>query len=363
MKTYTHYGWHLSYFSGKTRSYLKYKDIPFVDKPIDMYTYTVRARKRTNAAVMPVVVTPDGEWWQDTSEIIDRLEARFPDAPIVPATPVQKIASYLIEMWADEWWLPVAMYTRWWYPENYPLFEHDAGTQLLPYFPKFLQKRAGATAASAMRGHLTTIGVVKEQVDLLDRWTRDILDRFDAHFDEMPFLFGDRPSLGDFGLIGPLYAHLARDPWSKRELIDPRPHVRAWVDRMNNHRPRAGNFIGEDRIPETLNPVFRAIIDEFLPMLEGTLGEVNAYLPQHVESKLIPRGLGEIEFPMGEGRYRRRALPYVLWMVQRMLVAYRGMPATEQSAVKNWLRGLGGESLLDMKIPTLKRVGLRVAPC
>lgn len=361
-KPYTHYAWHLSYFSGKSRSYLRYKDIPHVEKAIDFYTFSVRAKKRTHAAVMPIVVTPEGEWLQDTSVIIDRLEQRFPKAPVVPATPVQRFASYLMELWGDEWWLVIAMYTRWCHPENYALFEHDAGRGLLPYFPRFLQNRLAAKAANQMRGHLPALGIVPAQLPLLGQWTREMLDLLDAHFAKLPYLFGDKPSLGDFGMIGPLYAHLGRDPWSKRELIDPRRHLRAWVDRMNQPRPLSGAFLPGDQIPETLTPVFAAICREFLPLIEGTLREVQAALPHCAPGKALPRGLGEVEFPMGAGRHRRAALPYILWMVQRMLDVYRRMSVTEQAAVRAWLTGFGGERLLTLEIPRLRRIGLRVGP-
>lgn len=359
---YTHYAWHLSYFSGKSRSYLRYKNIPFVEKAIDFYTFSVRARKKTDAAVMPIVVTPEGEWLQDTSYIIDRLEQRFPEAPVIPATPVQRMASYLVEMWADEWWLVIAMYTRWCHPENYPLFLKDAGSGLLPYFPRFLQDRFGAKAANQMRGHLPALGIVPEQRELLDAWTRNALDLLDRHFATTPFLFGSKPSLGDFGLIGPLYAHLGRDPWSKRELIDPRKHVRAWVDRMNQPQPLSGSFLPNDQMPETLKPIFRDIFREFLPVLEETLRETRAAIPHCRPGRPLQRGFGEIEFPMGNGRYRRAAMPYVLWMAQRMLDVYRGMNGAEQAAVRQWLGELGGERLLTLEIPRLRRVGLRVAP-
>jgi len=36
------YGWHLSYFSGKARCYLKYKGIPFVEGPLNLYTLMVQ---------------------------------------------------------------------------------------------------------------------------------------------------------------------------------------------------------------------------------------------------------------------------------------------------------------------------------
>ena len=361
-KPYLHYAWHLSYFSGKTRSYLRYKGIPFVEKAINFYTFSVQAKKKTGAAVMPVVVTPQGEWLQDTSVIIDHLEQRFPKAPVVPDTPRQKMAAYLMEMWGDEWWLVVAMYTRWWHPENLALFLHDAGKGLMPYLPWFVQKRVGAKAAGQMRAHLPGLGVVPEQVPLLDRWTRDMLDQLDVHFSQHPFLFGDKPSLGDFGLIGPLYAHLGRDPWSKRELIDPRKNVRAWVDRMNQPMPLSGSFLPNDQIPATLTPMFRAMFSEFLPLLQETNREVQQALKTLPADKPLPRGLGMVEFPMGKGRYRRAALPYMLWMVQRIQEVYRRMPSAEQATARNWMAELGGEGLLDLKIPRLRRYGLRVGP-
>jgi glutathione S-transferase len=83
------YGWHLSYFTGKARCYLRYKKIPFIEKPVDFYTLTRRIKRHTGAVVMPVVVTPEGEWLQDTSLIIDRLEERFPAKSVVPMRPIQ----------------------------------------------------------------------------------------------------------------------------------------------------------------------------------------------------------------------------------------------------------------------------------
>jgi hypothetical protein len=271
------------------------------------------------------------------------------------------MASYLMEMWGDEWWLVVAMYTRWCHPENYPLFLHDAGSGLLPWFPRFLQNRVGAKAANQMRGHLPSLGLVPGQIELIAEWTRNALDLLDAHFAKHPYLFGDKPSIGDFGLIGPMYAHLGRDPWSKRELIDPRRNVRAWVDRMNQPKALSGKFLPNDQIPETLTPIFQLIFREFLPLIEGILGEIKIALPKCAPGKALPRGLGEVEFPMGNGRYRRAAIPYIVWMAQRILDIYHDMSTRDQANVRAWLTGLGGEGFLDLDIPRLRRIGLRVA--
>ena len=363
-KPYVLYAWHLSYFSGKSRCYLRYKNIPHVEKPIDLYTFSFRIKKHTGAAVMPVVVTPEGEWIQDTSVIIDRLEERFPEMPVVPSTPVQRFAAYLMELWGDEWWIPIAMHTRWSYPENYALFEREGGDHLLPGFPRFLKNRVVATAAGQMRGHLKNVGVAPEQFEVLERWTYDMLDLLDRHFAQLPYLFGDKPSLGDFGLVGTMYGHLGRDPWPKEHMVASRRNLRAWIDRMTEPpHPNGGSFLPDDRMPETLTPVFGTICREFIPQLEGILAELRRYLPGHpFDGRPVPRGLGMIEFPMGEGRFRRAALPYTLWMTQRMLDVYRTMPADGQSAVRGWLRSLGGERLLDLDIPRLKRRALRVEP-
>ena len=254
------YGWHLSYFTGKVRSYLRYKNIPFIDQPVDFYTLTRRIKRRTGAAVMPVLVTPEGEWLQDSSVIIDRLEERFPARSVLPIRPIQCFAAHLIEAWGDEWWIPIALHTRWSHPENYPLFEREGGQHLLPWFPRFIQRRAAARAANRMRRFMPLVGVVPEQTAILDAWTATMLDHLDRHFAAAPFLLGRSPSIGDFGLLGSMYGHLGRDPWPKRELVAPRPHLRDWIDRMAELPPgTAQGFADGDVLPPTLEPVLRSI--------------------------------------------------------------------------------------------------------
>jgi hypothetical protein len=131
---------------------------------------------------------------------------------------------------------------------------------------------------------------------------------------------------------------------------------------MNTPEALSGKFLLSDQVPETLTPIFQLIFSEFLPMIEGILREVNLALPKLAPGKALPRGLGNVNFPMGSGSYRRAAIPYILWMVQRILDGYQLMSPKEQASVRAWLTGLGGEALLDLQIPRLRRVGLRVAP-
>jgi glutathione S-transferase len=108
MPPYTVYGWRLSYFTGKLHSYMRYKNIPFIENNVNIYTLYQKVLKSTGAVVMPVVTTPDGHWLQDTRHIINVLEKQFPDKPSVfPLTPKRLFISSLFESWGDEWWIPI----------------------------------------------------------------------------------------------------------------------------------------------------------------------------------------------------------------------------------------------------------------
>jgi glutathione S-transferase len=294
-------GWELSYFSGKVRSYLRFKEVPFVERPIDFIGFRFRAPRATGAAAIPIVITPEGTWLQDSSAILDALEVRFPERGIVPGTPVQRFVAYLLELWGDEFWIPAGMHTRWSHAENYPLFEREVGGHLLPWLPRALQDRAAAHAAGMMRGHLPGVGIVPAQVPTLDAWIAQTLDQLEAHFAVHPYLLGGRPTLADFGLIAPLYGHLGRDPWPKRELIAKRPHVRAYIERMARPAQADGELEADDAIPETLVPIVSAALRELLPFVAGTRDELLRFMAEQGGHKPVPRGARPGGAPAGHG--------------------------------------------------------------
>jgi glutathione S-transferase len=359
---YTLYGWHLSYFTGKALCYLRYKQVSHELKPVNMYTLLRTIRKKTGAAVMPVMKTHCGKWIQDTSEIIDYIESLHHQNPVLPSTPVQEFASLLLEAWGDEWWVPIAMHTRWNYPENYALFESDAGQALLPWAPRFIQNRAAQRPAEMLKGMLPFVGIVPEQYDTMNAWTVHMLDALDHHFSVTPFLLGNQPSLGDFSLVGTMYGHLGRDPWPKRELVDPRIHLSAWLERMKAPAVHAGaGLLPNDQVPATLDPVFKSVFEEFIPMVE-TIGDMAAqHAVKHGLDQRLPRRIGEVTTRMGNRPFKRGALPYMIWMLQRALDCYWLMPESDRNLVRAWLRHHKAEHILNLQLPRVERRALTVA--
>ncbi|OXE35705.1 MAG: hypothetical protein CGW95_12270 [Phenylobacterium zucineum] len=87
----------------------------------------------------------------------------------------------------------------------------------------------------------------------------EIIALFDAHLAASPYLLGGRPTLGDYGLIAPLYAHLARDPYPAQIMKQTAFRVWRWTERMNAADQDAGEYgevapdlFGGDRVPGTL---------------------------------------------------------------------------------------------------------------
>jgi hypothetical protein len=127
---------------------------------------------------------------------------------------------------------------------------------------------------------------------------------------------------------------------------------------MNRREQPAGEFLEGDAMPETLDPLLDSALGEMLPYLEAVL---KVALPALQSPPTLPRFMDNIEFPMAGGRYQRPAMPYGLWMLQRALDAVRAMPPADVAAVRDWLARRGAERLLDVRMPRVRRAGLRVA--
>lgn len=354
-KHFTLYGSNISYYTGKTRSNLLHKRVPYKERTPSPWQYLVEFPRRVGAAVMPVLLTPDGEWWQDSSVIFDELEQRFPEPPGLPATPVLRFAAYLFEFWADEFLLPMGWHTTWGRQERRPVFIEEVGKDMLPGWPRCVQQLAGRDMGKKMSAMSGMLGFGDDMAAVLNRLRTIHLDALNDHFASNAFLFGSRPCLGDFGLMGTIYSHMARPPAARRELMQPRPHLAAWVQRMNDpSSSEGGAFWQEDTLPDTLQPALRSIFDEMLPLIRACRDAVCAAPAGDSE-----RFLGTITYPMAGGLHTRKASGYIVWMAQRLMAAYDSMSTRDQQCVRDWVDSMGGAGLFELDLPQMRRLGVK----
>ncbi|HTU61240.1 MAG TPA: glutathione S-transferase family protein, partial [Polyangiales bacterium] len=242
-------GAQVSYYTGKVRAYLDYKAIPYEEIPARREIYRDLIVPRTGVRFIPVLISDDDVAVQDSTAIIDFLEARYPHPSVYPSGKLQRWVALLFETYADEWLVIPAMHYRWNVPENRAFALAEFGRLSAPDATEAEQLKIGESLAGPFAGALPALGVLPQAVHAIEQSYLAFLTDFDRHLAEHAFLLGQRPCIGDFALYGPLFAHLYRDPASGRLMREHAPRVADWVERMQAAQPVQGELLDEDRIP------------------------------------------------------------------------------------------------------------------
>ena len=261
------YGLKLSYFTGKLEGYLRYKEISHEYCSMSASSFRGLVREKTGAMQMPAVELPDGRWMTDTSPIIDWLEDQHPENPILPLDPTQAFVCRLIEDYADEWlWRP-AMHYRWSYPASSKLLARQIADEMgneirLPGWLKRWQVEKRQHSNFVVKDGVTP----KNREHVEQGYTR-LLAILENVFQNRPFLFGDSPTLADFGLFGPLFRHFSQDPVPAVIMRETAPAVAAWVHRLWNARASQMDGTLICGIPDDLLPLLQEIGETHLENL------------------------------------------------------------------------------------------------
>ncbi len=343
-------GHEFSLYSGKARAYLRHKQIPFVESatPEDRE----RIDEHIGRRVIPVVVTADDEYVQDTTKIIDYFERRYPERSVYPDGPWQRLVSLLFEVYGDEWLVLPAMHYRWHFKrDNLAYVLKNFGDIIKPGWPQWLRPIGGLPKAMLFATfYKPVMGRSRANIDEIEKSYEAFLDDLNRHLEEHSFLLGSRPGIGDFGLIGPLYAHLYRDPYPGRLMRRRAPNVTKWVERMQRPEDFDGSFLADDQVPETLYPLLRRMFDEQFPVLVDTLRRVGQWAVEHPDASGIPRFIGKHEFSLGKVKATRRVMPFAQWMFQRPLNHYQSLSPEQKARIDPLLDELGGLSGLNEPI-------------
>jgi len=116
-----------SVFSGEVRAYLRLEhdqrdlDAGYEDILVTPELISGLLVARSGSPALPQLETPGGGWIQGSSSIIDYCEQVHCSMAVIPdsvARPKQRLASYLIELLADEWLIVLACWERWFFSEN-----------------------------------------------------------------------------------------------------------------------------------------------------------------------------------------------------------------------------------------------------
>lgn len=355
MKNYKLYGAKISLYTGKVRSYLINKNIPYEEVTASIKVYKKIIIPKTGVRFIPVVETPEGEFIQDTTIIIDELEKRFSDNSISPRGPKQRLIARLFELIADEWLLIPAMHYRWNKDQENYIYQ-EFGKTALPGWPSFVQRYLGKKVGSKFRGFVEKLGINTNTIPAIENWYENqFLTELDQHFAEHSYLLGGRACIGDFALMGPLYAHLYLDPESGKLMRQIAPNVCNWIERMNSVAT-PGEWLDGDEVPDSLLRTLEPILRDITPLYVSIVNETSQWRETN-PSQPIPRVIGKHDFNIGDAHGERLILPFSQWKLQRLQQVLQESASDERDTIDNWLDTIGGKELLyiDIKNP-LKRV-------
>ncbi len=244
--TYTLYGMRASLYTGKARAYLIKQNIEYLEIVPGTPRFMKEIVPKIGRMIIPTLETPDGEIIQDSTEIIDYFEKKgLARESAYPTTPRQLAVAHVLELYGSEGLLRPAMHYRWNFPEvNDAFIERNFADGLRPGAPADQALAAAQQGMNRMRLAAAAFGVSPETIPVIESAYLELLELLQAHFGAAPYLLGGRPSLADYGLIAPLYAHLSRDPHPST-LMKQRAHrVFRWTERMNSRNAERGSISG-----------------------------------------------------------------------------------------------------------------------
>ena len=278
-----------SMFTRKLEAQLRFQDIPwrYQFKTLDS---TPAIEQRAGTHFIPVLTTPEKWMIHDTIAIGPMLNDRFSRTPVIPATPLQRSACFILEDFFNHWLGRTAVHTRWCYPNNVDwigkqfainlilnrsIAEETTDEELEPFSGMGEQIKD----SFGMKACINT-GAGPDQGDAVKGDFDKLLTALNQHLSQHRFLLGDRPCLADFALAGACKAHFIADPEPLSWLGEYRNMLVSYTDQFYDDNcdkaPIAkGDWPCNDQLPESLSCIFDYMQSSYLNYARATLTAIN----------------------------------------------------------------------------------------
>lgn len=356
------YGIPCSLYTAKARSYLRKHAIEFAEFSSSDDHYTQSIVPHIGRVIMPVLETPEGSLIQDSADIIQHLEARFSTGP---SSPVLQAISLLFELFGGEGLLRPAMHYRWNFDEqNLGYLRSEFSCLKKANTDESTAAQFFDFASGRMRAAARAFGVSADSIPLIEESYRTFLSLFSRHLKSFPYLLGGSPTLGDYSLMGPLYAHLYRDPAPGLLMRQSAPSVARWVERMNSaeenwaDHPADTALIDEQSLPDSLIALMAFIADDYLPEISAHIEFANRWLDERPTlpagsngfDKPTERAIGSAEFDWRGIRLTTSVMPYRFYLLQKLQDHYAQADTGNRKCIASIFADAGLQKLLTDRV-------------
>ena len=218
--------------------------------------------------IIPMVQAPgETDWRVDSTPIIYELEAKHSERSVLPDDGADRFLSELIEDFADEWLTKAMFHYRWYYATDRDFSAYWIATDQVSEGGVEARRTFAAQISDRQVSRMHLVGCTEENRPVIERSYERVLDALESHVGFGQFLFGNRPSIGDFGLFGQLKT-LADDPTPQWLMRQRSPTVCHWIRQMDDLSGVTGHWrTPADPWPPALHAILSLCGEAYLPFL------------------------------------------------------------------------------------------------
>jgi glutathione S-transferase len=267
-------------YSHKVRAVMRYRRIPH-DWVIALGGFDgsgqMGAIREFKKRLLPIVQFPNGEAWNDSTPIIHVLDDKHAGREVLPPSPRERFLARIVEDFADEWLAVILMAFRWTSDEDVAFCARRQMQGWLGGVPE--ETLAAGIERFAQRQQMVRSLIGAGDVQTHGAFEREyaaLLDALEAGIGTSLFLFGDRPSIADFGLYGML-SQFAIDPTPSQIMRERAIRLYQWIHYMDDLSGHDGEW-GEPS--PALEAVVRLAGRSMVPMMVATSAAAAARSPQ-----------------------------------------------------------------------------------
>ncbi|XBQ17032.1 MAG: glutathione S-transferase C-terminal domain-containing protein [Oceanicaulis sp.] len=316
----------------KARAYLRWRNIPFAEKPATVLVLRAEVRPRLRGIGAPLLVAADQSAWDDTRDIADALDRAAPGERLRPPSIAARFACDLVEAWADQRLAPAAAYLLWSSDTGAAserlartAWPDDAGAR-----PRRTTRLIGRRLMRDLEGYGLHTGAEDGVRAMLDTALAAAEDAVTAS----PFIFGDRPTTADCALFGVVQTLAASEPG--RELLEERRKLKRWTQRVAGpDEPGRGVLRRASSNPVAALALQSIAARAFLPEALEASEAVADWADDNAGQLVLPRSVGKADGS------RRALRPADAWLVQRLRRLLGPVEEIEDAETYRLLKALG----------------------
>ena len=244
------YGMLMSPYSMKMRAYLRYRRIPFNWRTGLIANHIAETKVQTY--MIPVIGYPDGTFENDSTPIIDKLEANIAGRRTEPENEADAFLAYLIEDFADEWLLWPFFINRWCtsadqkHNSHWILYEALHGNLTDGVFEPMAEGWASRQIDLVKR----TCGSPAND-DILNESLHAFLRVMESTVTNGLFFFGSRPSRAEIAIYG-ILSQLIQDLSPSVDMRENYTFTTRWVSIIDDLSGIDGEWEALSTNPEKL---------------------------------------------------------------------------------------------------------------